>query len=103
MRWIALVLFSIAATAIPAAAQDIPGRVGRLAHVEGSVATYHDADIGWEQAYVNAPITSENSVWTEPGARAELQLGGTAVRLDGATQLDISRLDDALFEAAIVR
>jgi len=103
MRWIALVLFGIAATAIPAAAQDIPGRVGRLAYLEGSVGAYHDPQIGWEQAFVNSPITSENSVWTEPGARAELQLGGTALRLDGATQLDISRLDDTLFDAAVVR
>src|SRR5438132_6088762 len=103
MRWIALVLFGIAATAIPAAAQDIPGRVGRLAYLEGSAGAYHDPQIGWEQAFVNSPITSENSVWTEPGARAELQLGGTAVRLDGATQLDISRLDDLVFDAAVVR
>src|SRR5438876_6889671 len=103
MRWIALVLFGIAATAIPAAAQDIPGRVGRIAYLEGPVSTYHDTDSGWEQAFVNSPITSENSVWTEPGARAELQVGGTAVRLDSGTQLDISRLDDVLFDATVVR
>src|SRR5579859_1801865 len=103
MRWIALGLISLAAAAMPAAAQDVPGRVGRLAVIEGQAAAYHDPDIGWEQAFVNSPLTSQNSVWTEPGSRAEVQVGATAVRLDGATQLDISRLDDTLLDASVVR
>src|SRR5476649_509855 len=88
MRFIALALLSfIACSAGLSEAQEPPGRMGRLAYAEGGVSIYQDPEQGWERAYVNSPITSENSVWTEPGARAELRLGGTALRMDGATQL----------------
>jgi hypothetical protein len=41
MRFIAsLITVLAAALALPAAAQDIPGRVGRIAYIEGSVAMY---------------------------------------------------------------
>ncbi len=103
MRRIALLLLFLVATAFawPAAAQDFPGRVGRLAWTEGTVALYQDADRGWDAAYLNSPLTSRNSVWTEPGARAEVQVGAMALRLDSATQLDIARLDDTAFDASL--
>ena len=102
MRRLALLLVSLAAAlAWPAAAQDIPGRVGRLAWTEGTVALYQDPDRGWDEAYLNSPLTSQNSVWTEPGARAEVQVGATALRLDSASQLDIARLDDTVLDATL--
>jgi hypothetical protein len=104
MRFIALALLSfIAGSAGLSQAQEPPGRMGRLAFAEGGVSIYQDSDQGWEKAYVNSPITSENSVWTEPGARAELRLGGTALRLDGATQLDVSEISDDALDANLVR
>ncbi len=102
MRPLVLLLASLAAVlAWPAAAQDIPGRVGRLAWTEGQVALYQDPERGWDDAYLNSPITSRNSVWTEPGARAEVQVGAAALRLDSASQLDIARLDDTVLEATL--
>ena len=102
MRRIALLLISLfALLAWPAAAQDIPGRVGRLAWTDGTVALYQDPDRGWDDAYLNSPLTSRNSVWTEPGARAEVQVGAMALRLDSASQLDISRLDDTAFDGTL--
>ncbi|HSN20843.1 MAG TPA: DUF6600 domain-containing protein, partial [Usitatibacter sp.] len=103
MRAFALLLLSLAAFAVPAAAQEIPGRVGRIAWIEGGVAIYQDPDRGWEDAYVNWPITSENSVWTEPDARAEVQVAAIALRMDGASQLDVSRLDDNTLDATLER
>ena len=104
MRLLAFLAFAIAsAAALPAAAQDAPGRVGRLAYAEGPVSVYQDPDIGWEKAYVNSPVTSENSVWTDRGARAELRVAGTAIRLDHTTQLDVARLDDDDIDALLVR
>ncbi|MGZ5032179.1 MAG: DUF6600 domain-containing protein [Usitatibacter sp.] len=95
MRFITLLLLSIApAFALCVHAQEPPGRVGRLAYVEGPVTIFQDPEQGWEQAYVNAPITAENSVWTDPGARAEVHVAGIAIRLDEATQLDVAKLDD---------
>ncbi|HEX7404145.1 MAG TPA: DUF6600 domain-containing protein, partial [Usitatibacter sp.] len=104
MRRIALVLSSlIACCATLSQAQEPPGRVGRLAYAEGGVSMYQDPEQGWEQAYVNSPITSENSVWTQPGARAELRVGGTALRLDEDTQLDVSEIADDSLEAGVSR
>ena len=101
-RRLAVLLASLAAAlAWPAAAQDIPGRVGRLAWTEGQVALYQDPDRGWDEAYLNSPVTSRNSVWTEPGARAEVQVGPIALRLDSASQLDVSRLDDTTLDATL--
>ena len=91
----------LAVLAWPAAAQDLPGRVGRLAWTEGEVAIYQDADRGWDDAYLNSPLTSRNSVWTEPGARAEVQVGPIALRLDSQSQLDVSRIDDSTLDATL--
>ena len=104
MRLIAIALLSLA-TLIPglAAAQEPPARVGRLAYTEGNVAVYQDPDIGWDQAFPNAPLTSENSIWTERGSRAEIALSGVALRLGEETQLDIARLDDASFDGYVVQ
>src|SRR6185436_20842737 len=98
-------LFAVLAVAfaVPAAAQNIPGLVGRIAHIEGSAAVYQDPDEGWERAYVNSPVTSENSIWTDPDSRAELRVAGTALRLDEATQIDIARLDDNELDAFVPR
>ena len=104
MRSIALVFASLATAFVQAAAaQEVPGRVGRLAYTQGSVSVYQDPEFGWDKAYVNTPITSENSVWTDRGARAEMRVGGIAVRLDGETQLDVSRLDEDLLDASVQR
>src|SRR5690349_10139019 len=96
-------LWLAAAAAWPASAQDIPGRVGRLSYVDGSVGLYQDPDRGWDAGYVNSPITSRNSVWTDPGARAEVVVGPMALRLDETSQLDVSLLDDAMFDATLER
>jgi hypothetical protein len=104
MRSIAIFLASVVfAYAQAATAQDIPSRVGRLAFTQGQVSVYQDPELGWDKAYVNTPVTSENSVWTDRGARAEVRVGGIAVRLDGETQLDVSRLDDDDFDAGVAR
>jgi hypothetical protein len=99
MRFIAILVL---AAAFSAGAQEVPGRVGRVSYLDGSVAIYQDPEVGWEQASVNAPLTSQNSLWTEPGAHAEVRVSAVAVRLDGATQMDVSRLDDDAMEASIV-
>ena len=58
--------------------------------------SFHDQDEpAWTKAIVNTPLTSGDSVWTEPHAHSELSVAGTRVRLDGATQLDMVALDDS--------
>ncbi len=74
---------------------DPPGRVGRLSHVEGTVSFRNAEEDQWVPATLNFPVTTGDSFWTEPGARAEIQIGSTDLRLDPATAIDIARLDDA--------
>jgi hypothetical protein len=74
---------------------DPPGRVGRLAFAEGSVSFHDQDDSAWSKAVVNTPLTSGDSVWTEPNAHSELSVAGTRLRLDGGTQLDVLALDDS--------
>ena len=73
---------------------DPPARVGRLSYISGTVS-FHTLDQDqWEPAVVNYPVTDGLSFWTEPGARASLQLGHGVVRLDGSTEVDIQQFDD---------
>jgi hypothetical protein len=81
-----------AAFADPAA--DPPGRVGRVSYLSGQVSFYGDQEEGWQPARLNFPVTSQNSLWTEPGGRAEIRVGATALRIDHDSVLDIQVLND---------
>jgi len=86
----------IALTAGAAFAQaDPPARVGRLSYMDGTVS-FHTADqTEWAPATLNYPVVAGESFWTEPQARAEIQVGPAEFRLDESTALDIVALDDA--------
>ena len=73
---------------------DPPGRVGRLAFVEGTVSFHDDEDNGWTKAVINTPLTTGDALWTEPNSRSEVSLAGTRIRMDGSTELDLSQIDD---------
>ncbi len=75
---------------------DPPGRVGRLAFVEGTVSFHDDEDNGWTKAVVNTPLTTGDALWTEPNSRSEVSLAGTRIRMDGSTELDMSQIDDSV-------
>jgi len=87
--------FSIDAGAQPA--QDPPGRVARLAESEGQVWFYSPDSGEWVSAVRNQPVTSGDRVATDAGARAELQLGSTTVRLGESTEYEVVQLDDDHF------
>lgn len=84
----ALALFGAAA----AAESDPPARVGRASLVEGDVAVQRDGE--WVPLPLNWPITTGARFSAAPGARAEVRVASTAVRLAGATEVEIARLDD---------
>src|SRR5439155_9215033 len=74
---------------------DPPGRVGRLAFIQGTVS-FHDRDqTDWAPAVANTPLTSGDALWTEPNARSEVSIAGTRVRMDQGTQLDMLAIDDS--------
>ena len=76
---------------------DPPARVARLAEVSGQVWFYSPDAGEWIVAARNRPVTSADRLGTEAGARAELQLGSTTVRLDVGSELEVRTLDDERF------
>ena len=82
---------------------DPPGRVARLSEFTGQVWLYNaDSGSEWVSAVRNRPVAAGDRLATEPGARAELQLGSTTVRLDSNTELEVSALDDERLSLQLV-
>jgi hypothetical protein len=84
----------VAFTGIAYALNDPPSQAGRLAYTEGTVSFHDDEQTGWSPAVINTPLTSGDSVWTEPNARSEVSVAGSRVRMDGGTQLNMLAIDD---------
>ncbi|VTU18778.1 DUF6600 domain-containing protein [Variovorax sp. PBL-E5] len=76
------------------AQQDPPGRVAQLNFHQGTVSFSPAGDDSWYDAAPNRPLTTGDRLWTDRGARAELYIGSTAVRLDDQTELALSELSD---------
>ncbi len=86
----------------PARAQangDPPGRVGRLARLDGTVSSHGPGATQWTPAVLNFPFSSGDSLWTELQAQAEIGLGGNAMTLAGHTEFDLTTLDDQTLAA----
>jgi hypothetical protein len=106
MKRTRLLLPSLLACAVLAHAAvpgDPPSRVARLAYLRGSVS-YSPAGVDdWALASLNRPLVAGDRVWTEPGARDELQVGNAAIRMDGGTLLTVLNLDDRLMQAQLTQ
>ncbi|MBU9545575.1 hypothetical protein LGM48_09080 [Burkholderia multivorans] len=83
-----------AAAAQPSAG-DPPGRVARLNYLSGAVTTEPAGTDAWSYAAVNRPLTTGDQLWNDAGARSELHIGSTAVRLGASTSLSVLNLDDS--------
>jgi hypothetical protein len=82
---------------------DPPGRVARLNLAHGSVVFSPAGDNEWTDAVANRPLTRGDRVWTDRGSRAEIQVGSSAVRLDGQTHLEILALDDQTAQLSVTQ
>ena len=72
-----------------------PQRAGRLADFQGGVWIFDTEQGQWSEALRNRALTEGDRVSTDRGARAELRVGSTELRLGAATELEIVRLDDS--------
>ena len=80
------------------AADDPPGRVGRITEHQGQTWLW-DPDGGeWLALQRNRPITAGDRISVEGSGRVEMRVGSTAVRIDGASELEVKRLDDERIE-----
>ena len=85
----AALVFSAAASADP------PSRVARLGYLAGAVSLSVAGEDAWDQATLNRPLSIGDRLWVEEGARAEIQDGGTLIRMHASTGITVLNLDDA--------
>ncbi|VVD81752.1 DUF6600 domain-containing protein [Pandoraea terrigena] len=95
---VGLALGALGAAGLPALAQapsaDPPGRVARLNEFDGTV-TYAPAGTNdWRYADRNRPLTTGDAIWVERNSRAEMHVGGTAVRMGPSTSVVLSAVTD---------
>jgi hypothetical protein len=82
----------------------LPGRVGRIAQVQGPLYHARDDNAGeWSEIGRNDPVAQGDNLWVDRDGQAEVDYGGGQFRLGGDTNVHVSRLDErqlALFIAA---
>src|SRR5690349_20965810 len=87
-----------AASPVAVAQEDLPGRVGRVANVAGELfVAPQDQPDAWAPAGINYPVAAGDNLWVGNDGRAEVDVGGTQLRLGGDSNLHVSRLDDRQF------
>jgi hypothetical protein len=90
----AVTLIALAAFSTLALADDPPARVGRIALAQGQVSISSEVGDEASAALVNWPVTSHNQITTGRGARTEIRIGSTSVRLDADSSMEVAELDD---------
>jgi hypothetical protein len=98
-----LLVLAMAWVAGPAmAADDPPGRVGRVTESQGQSWVYDAEASEWISLQRNRPLTTDDRIAVDGQARLELRIGSTVVRLAGGSELQISRLDDERIDLHLV-
>lgn len=85
------------------AQDDPPGRVGRIASLQGEVWVYEAEQGEWVVAQRNRPLTQGDRLSTSNAGRVELRIGSTALYLGGSAELEAVRLDDERMQFALLR
>jgi hypothetical protein len=95
--------FLAALAVVPAIADagDPPSRVARLSYRSGPVSFRPGSVEEWTDAALNYPLTTGDHLWTEAGARTEMHIGSTAIRMDSATALAFLNLDDRTVQLSL--
>ena len=94
----ALLVALLLPAAVAGAEQDPPSRVVRLKYTSGEVSMQPGGVDDWVAAVLNRPLTSADRVWTDKDARAELQLGSAALRMNAETSLTLTNISDAIVQ-----
>ena len=93
-----------AASPVAFAQEDLPGRVGRVANVAGELfIAPQDQPDAWATAGLNYPVAGGDNLWVGHDGRAEIDVGGTQLRLAGDSNLHVSRLDDRQFSLFVAQ
>lgn len=74
---------------------DPPARVARLSYLHGAVSFVPAGENDWVEAQLNRPLISGDKLYTDRDARATLELGDSALRIDESSSFDFLNLDDS--------
>ncbi|HEY7352415.1 MAG TPA: DUF6600 domain-containing protein [Terriglobales bacterium] len=77
-----------------APAEDPPTRAGRISYTDGSVSFQPGGQGDWLDAVPNRPLTTGDNLWVDKDSRAEIQIGGTSIRLGPETSVTFLDLGD---------
>lgn len=82
---------------------DPPGRVARIGYVSGAVSFSPGGEDDWVAATLNRPLVAGDQLWSDNGARAELQIGIATIRLGAQTSAAVLNLDDRVAQFQLVQ
>jgi hypothetical protein len=91
-----LLLAVAALTCSGLVAAEPPSRAARLGYISGTVGFSPAGSDEWVRAVVNRPLTNGDRLWVDANSRAELQVGGAAIRLGASTSVTLLNLDDRI-------
>lgn len=80
-----------------------PDRVARLSWIAGDLGLLPAGSQDWASADLNRPLTTGDRLSTGDGARAELELGGASLRMDGDTDFGMLNLNDNLAQVELTQ
>jgi hypothetical protein len=102
-RIFALLLGAISLVLAGWASADPPSRVARLGYMTGPVSFSPAGEDDWMQARINRPLTIGDRLWADAGARTEIQLGGTMIRMNEGSGISILNLDDRIAQFELMQ
>ncbi|HVK33991.1 MAG TPA: DUF6600 domain-containing protein [Burkholderiaceae bacterium] len=85
------------------ASADPPSRVARLGYLSGAISFSPAGEDEWDRASINRPLTTGDRLWSDAGARAEIQIGGALIRMDAGTGVSLLNLDDQVAQLQLTQ
>ncbi len=83
------------------ASAEPPSRAARLGYISGTVSFSPASQPDWVQAVINRPLTTGDRLWADASSRAELQVGGAAIRLGAGSSVTLLNLDDRIAQVQL--
>jgi hypothetical protein len=83
------------------ASAEPPSRAARLGYVSGTVSFSPASQPDWVEAVINRPLTTGDRLWADANSRAELQVGGAAIRLGADSSATLLNLDDRIAQVQL--
>lgn len=78
-----------------------PGSAARLSVADGNVSLQPSGETDWSQAAKNYTLTTGDRLYTDQGARAELEAGPFAIRMSEATDLTLANFNDQILQLGV--